>query len=62
VGAGICETAARVGSGTVLLFCDEARRYNENEYEWLRDVLDALDHQQIKLFAFLIYRSQATLF
>jgi hypothetical protein len=38
----------------VLLFCDEAQRYNENEYEWLRDVHDVLDRQQIKLFAFLV--------
>jgi hypothetical protein len=50
----IREAAARAGSGTVLLFCDEAQRYNENEYEWLRDVHDALDRQQIKLFTFLV--------
>ncbi len=48
------EAAARAGCGTVLLFCDEAQRYNENEYEWLRDVHDALDRQQIKLFTFLV--------
>ncbi|MFP4900921.1 ATP-binding protein, partial [Paraburkholderia sp. BR14261] len=29
-------------------------RYNENEYEWLRDVHDALDRQHIKLFTFLV--------
>ena len=50
----IREAAARAGSGTVLLFCDEAQRYNDNEYEWLRDVHDALDRQQIKLFTFLV--------
>ncbi|MFM0007979.1 ATP-binding protein [Paraburkholderia dipogonis] len=50
----IREAAARAGSGTVLLFCDEAQRYNENEYEWLRDVHDALDRQQIRLFTFLV--------
>jgi hypothetical protein len=50
----IREAAARGGSGTVLLFCDESQRYNENEYEWLRDVHDALDRQQIKLFTFLV--------
>lgn len=38
----------------MLLFCDEAQRYNENEYEWLRDVHDVLDRQQIKLFTFLV--------
>ena len=50
----IREAAARAGSGTVLIFCDEAQRYNENEYEWLRDVHDALDRQQIKRFTFLV--------
>ncbi|KAF7961838.1 hypothetical protein AWV80_28785 [Cupriavidus sp. UYMU48A] len=50
----IREAAARAGSGTVLLFSDEAQRYNDNEYEWLRDVHDALDRQQIKLFTFLV--------
>lgn len=50
----IREAAARSRSGTVLLFCDEAQRYNENEYEWLRDVHDALDRQQIKLLTFLV--------
>jgi hypothetical protein len=50
----IREAAARAGSGTVLLFCDEAQRYDENEYEWLRNVHDALDRQQIKLFTFLV--------
>lgn len=50
----IREAAARAGSGTVLLFCDEAQRYNDNEYEWLRNVHDALDRQQIKLFTFLV--------
>jgi hypothetical protein len=50
----IREAAARAGSGVVLLFCDEAQRYNDNEYEWLRDVHDPLDRQQIKLFTFLV--------
>jgi hypothetical protein len=56
------EAAARAGSGTVLLFCDEAQRFNKNEYEWLRGVHDALDRQQIKLFTVAFtphyYRSQ----
>ncbi len=50
----IREAAARADSGVVLLFCDEAQRYNDNEYEWLRDVHDTLDRQQIKLFTFLV--------
>jgi type II secretory pathway predicted ATPase ExeA len=36
------------------MFLDEAQRFNENEYEWLRDVHDVLDRQQIKLFTFLV--------
>ncbi|KAG0163661.1 hypothetical protein DFQ30_011221 [Apophysomyces sp. BC1015] len=44
----IREAGARAGSGTVLLFCDEAQRYNENEYEWLRDVHDALQDAYCK--------------
>jgi hypothetical protein len=48
------EAAARAVSGVVLLFCDEAQRYNDNEYEWLRDVHDTRDRQQIKLFTFLV--------
>lgn len=50
----IREVAARAGSGTVMLFCDEAQRLNDHEYEWLRDVHDALGRQQIKLFTFLV--------
>lgn len=50
----IREAAARSGSNAVLLFLDEAQRFNENEYEWLRDVHDVLDRQQIKLFTFLV--------
>jgi hypothetical protein len=50
----IKEACARKGSGTVILFCDEAQRYDENEYEWLRDVHDHLDRIQIRLFTFLV--------
>ncbi|WP_204280594.1 hypothetical protein, partial [Providencia stuartii] len=32
----------------------EAQRYNVNEYEWLRDIHDTLDRQQIKLYTFLV--------
>jgi len=45
---------AKAGGGTVILFCDEAQRYDDNEYEWLRDVHDQLDRQQIRLFTFLV--------
>ena len=36
------------------MFFDEAQRYGENEYEWLRDVHDHLARINIRLFAFLI--------
>jgi len=50
----IKEACSQAGSGTVALFCDEAQRYDENEYEWLRDVHDHLDRLQINLFTFLV--------
>lgn len=50
----IKEACSRNGSGTVVLFCDEAQRYDESEYEWLRDVHDHLDRIQIRLFTFLV--------
>jgi transposase InsO family protein len=50
----IKEACGRNGSGVVALFCDEAQRYDENEYEWLRDVHDHLDRLQIRLFTFLV--------
>lgn len=48
------EACARHGSGVIVLFCDEAQRFNEHEYEWLRDVHDALDQLQIRLFTILV--------
>jgi hypothetical protein len=48
------DACARNGSGVVAMFCDEAQRYDENEYEWLRDVHDHLDRINIRLFTFLI--------
>ena len=50
----IKEACTKAGSGITILFCDEAQRYDENEYEWLRDVHDHLDRMQIKLFTFLV--------
>jgi hypothetical protein len=44
----IKEACTKAGSGNVAIFCDEAQRYDENEYEWLRDVHDHLDRLQIK--------------
>ena len=50
----IKEACAKNGSGTAIMFVDEAQRLAENEYEWLRDVQDHLDRLQIKLFMFLV--------
>ncbi len=50
----IREACAKNGSGTAVVFIDEAQRFDENEYEWLRDVHDALDRLQIRLFTFLV--------
>ncbi len=50
----IRESCTRNGSGNVILFCDEAQRYTEHEYEWLRDVHDQLDRLKIRLFTFLV--------
>lgn len=50
----IKEACSKNGSGTTIMFVDEAQRLAENEYEWLRDVQDHLDRIQIKLFMFLV--------
>jgi hypothetical protein len=50
----IKEACSRNGSGIVILFCDEAQRFDENEYEWCRDVHDHLDRLNIRLFTFLV--------
>jgi type II secretory pathway predicted ATPase ExeA len=50
----IREACTKNGSGTAIMFVDEAQRLAENEYEWLRDVQDHLDRMQIKLFMFLV--------
>jgi hypothetical protein len=50
----IKEACSRNGAGTVIMFCDEAQRYDESEYEWLRDVHDHLDRLQIRLYTILV--------
>ena len=40
------------------MFFGEARRYSENEYEWLRDVHDHLDRINIRLFTSMIVTSR----
>ena len=48
------EACSKHHTGTIMLFCDEAQRYDESEYEWLRDVHDHLDRLNIRLFTFLV--------
>lgn len=50
----IREACAKNGGETVIPFCDEAQRYDDNEYEWLRDVHGHLDRLQIMLFTILV--------
>ena len=48
------EACSKHHTGTIVLFCDEAQRYDESEYEWLRDVHDHLDRLHIRLFTILV--------
>ena len=54
----IKDACARNGSGVVAMFFDEAQRYGENEYEWLRDVHDQLAQQGYRMITFLVGQSQ----
>lgn len=42
----------------VVLFIDEAQHLREIEYEWLRDLHDDLEHNDVRLFTFLIGQHQ----
>lgn len=50
----IREAAGLKQSSQAVLFCDEAQRYNYNEYEWLRDVHDDLAMHNVRLTTFLV--------
>ena len=54
----IVEDAHRVRGNWAVLFADEAQRYDTHEYEWLRDIHDALNHDNIRLFVFLVGQPQ----
>lgn len=56
--AKMIEHAHLVHGNWIVLFADEAQRYDKNEYEWLRDVHDALNHHNIRLFVFLVGQPQ----
>lgn len=50
----LVERAVASGHYMVILFVDEAQRLSITEYEWLRDVHDALDESDVKLIVFLV--------
>lgn len=56
--AKILEHVHQAQSNWVVFFCDEAQRYSRHEYEWLRDVHDALNQHNVRLFVFLVGQPQ----
>ena len=54
----IIEHAHRARGNWVVFFADEAQRFDKNEYEWLRDIHDALNHHDIRMFVFLVGQPQ----
>ena len=54
----IIEHAHRAQGNWVVFFVDEAQRFDKNEYEWLRDIHDALNHYDIRMFVFLVGQPQ----
>ncbi len=50
----LVEKALASGHGMVIFFADEAQRLSTTEYEWLRDVHDALDDRGVRLITFLV--------
>lgn len=54
----IREHAHSLSANRVIFFSDEAQRYNNNEYEWLRDVHDTLARDGIRLITFLVGQPQ----
>jgi hypothetical protein len=56
--AKILEHVHQARSNWAVFFCDEAQRYSKHEYEWLRDVHDALNHHNVRLFVFLVGQPQ----
>ncbi len=52
------QVADRAGDDRVVLFADEAQNLREIEYEWLRDLHDELEHNELRLFTFLVGQTQ----
>jgi hypothetical protein len=52
------QVAEQRGDPRIVLFADEAQNLREIEYEWLRDVHDELELQDLRLFVFLVGQPQ----
>lgn len=46
------------GDDRIVLFVDEAQNLREIEYEWLRDLHDDLENNELRLFTFLVGQAQ----
>ena len=54
----IRQVADTNGDHRIVLFVDEAQNLREIEYEWLRDVHDELEINELRLFVFLVGQPQ----
>jgi hypothetical protein len=52
------QVADQRGDDRVVLFIDEAQNLKEIEYEWLRDLHDDLEYNELRLFTFLVGQTQ----
>ena len=52
------QVADQRGDDRVVLFADEAQNLREIEYEWLRDLHDDLENNELRLFTFLVGQTQ----
>lgn len=52
------QVADKRGDDRVVLFADEAQNLREIEYEWLRDLHDDLENNELRLFTFLVGQAQ----
>ena len=52
------QLADKRGADRIVLFADEAQHLREIEYEWLRDLHDELEANELRLFTFLVGQAQ----
>ncbi len=52
------QVAEQKGDDRIVLFADEAQNLREVEYEWLRDLHDDLENNELRLFTFLVGQPQ----